>query len=278
MRSWKYILATLALAALSVWLGVFGSKDKNLHLIACDVGQGDAILVSLGNQQILTDAGPDNSVLDCLAKYLPFWDREIEVVILTHPQLDHYGGLVEVLNRYKVDTLLVRDFEISTSNLQALKKAIGGSQARLIKPVKGLVIRLGMIYLDILHPSEEFQSSEINEESVVYRLRKGDFEALLTGDIGKEATEKMLQEGLLTDVDYIKIPHHGSRNGLTLELLKAANPEVVVISAGKNNAYGHPHQEVLKMLKDRDIKILRTDQMGNIEIVSDGKSFWQGSD
>jgi len=250
--------------------------DKKLHIIACDVGQGDAILATYGNLQILTDGGPDNKVLECLSKYMPFWDREVELVILTHPQADHFTGLIEVFRRYKVDTFLVSKLNSSARSYEVLEKAVGSNQSRVVNPKEGMVIRLGLIQIEILHPSEsilEQKSLDLNDYSTVYNLKFGDFEALFTGDIGPKIIEEILAKNSIELVDYIKIPHHGSRNGTALELLKASMPKLAVISVGKDNSYGHPHQEVLKMLKDLGIQIKRTDEMGDVEIETDGRGF-----
>lgn len=274
MKTWKYLFGILALSALSIWFALFVSRDKNLHLIACDVGQGDAILAIYGKFQILTDGGPDNSVLTCLGKYIPFWDREIELVILTHPQFDHYGGLIEVFSRYKVGTFLTNDFNASTQGLEALKNAVGGAMTRVVKPAAGTRLRLGMIYLDILYPSEEAISKNPNDISIVTILKLGDFEALLTGDIGVPVTEEIISRGRVEDVDYVKIPHHGSKNGLTPILLEESRPEIAIISVGKNNSYGQPHEETLDILAAYGLRVLRTDEAGDIEVVSDGKKWW----
>lgn len=274
MRIWKYIFTVLMFTAIATWLAVFTAKDRNFHLIACNVGQGDAILAIYGSTQVLTDGGPDNSVLSCLEKYVPFWDREIELVVLTHPQLDHYGGLVEVLSRYKVGTFLTNSFETSTQGLKALENAMGGAEMEVLRPDVGIQLRAGMIYLDILHPPRGEFSENVNNISIVTVIRFGDFEALLTGDIENEIADEIAQRNLVKEVDYIKIPHHGSKNGLTRALLEVSSPQIAIISAGKNNSYGHPHQEILQMLADFGIRVFRTDRDGNIEVVSDGKKWF----
>ncbi len=291
MKAFKYVygLFILILALIGLSLGV--SPDENLHLIACDVGQGDAILAVNKNTQILIDGGPDERVLQCLGKYLPFWDRDLELVILTHPQVDHYGGLIEVFTRYHVDTFVANGLDSGASSYQALKKAVGGSGARVVNPREGLVLRVGLIYLDILSPSQSLLTQEAsdseanvlgaytstrdaNDFSVVAILRLGEFDALLTGDIGPTEIPEILALGKVKDVEYIKIPHHGSKNGLTLELLEASSPETAVISVGKNS-YGFPSEEVLQMLEEAKVRTLRTDTEGDIEVVSDGLSFWR---
>ncbi|OGM17015.1 hypothetical protein A2V61_04265 [Candidatus Woesebacteria bacterium RBG_19FT_COMBO_47_8] len=273
-----------------IGLGNFYSPDTNLHLIACDVGQGDAILAIYKNTQVLIDGGPGEEILDCIGKHVPFWDREIELVVLTHPQVDHYGGLIEVFKRYKVDTFLANGLDSSASSYQVLKNAVGGNGSRVLSPIEGMALRVGMIYLDILAPNQSLLEAEApnsptnilgaftskrdpNDFSVVAILRLGQFDALLTGDISPQEIPEILAGGRMRDVEYIKVPHHGSKNGLTLDLLEASTPEMAVISVGKNN-YGQPSEEIIRMLKDKGIKVSRTDELGDIEVVNDGSSFW----
>lgn len=288
---WRYIFSSLTLTAVVTWLAVFSFPDQRLHLVACDVGQGDAILATYGNVQVLTDGGPDNKVLSCLSRHMPFYDREIEMVVLTHPQLDHFGGLVEVFKRYKVNTFLGNSVDASSSGYQVLKKEIEGSQAQIINPSEGMMIRLGKIHYDIVNSPQNFDrveiagqatgvlgaftaSRDLNDYSVLANLSFGDFRALLTGDIDQNMIPDILKTGRIEKVDYLKVPHHGSKNGLTKELLDATGPKVAVISVGKNNRYGHPHEETLKLLRETGTKILRTDEGGEVEVITDGKKWW----
>jgi competence protein ComEC len=288
--SWKYLFGVLVLTVVTVWLAVIVSPDNKLHLIACDVGQGDAILATYRKTQILVDGGPDRSVLTCLSEHMPFWDREIEVVILTHPEADHLTGLIEVFKRYRVKTLVATPLDASSQGYQVLKNIVGGSGTRVVNPTSGMVIRLGLLYLDIVYPANKnlgltnpfinndvlgaFSSNQSpNDFSIVANLRLGEFDALLTGDIGPKVIDDVLATGKIRDIDYIKIPHHGSKNGLTKELLEASVPEIAVISVGKN-PWGHPHQEVLQLLQEAGVRTLRTDQEGDIEIITDGKNTW----
>lgn len=274
----------------TVWLAVIVSPDSKLHLITCDVGQGDAILATYRKTQILIDGGPDRSVLICLSEHMPFWDREIEVVILTHPEADHFTGLIEVFKRYRVKTLVATPLDASSQGYQVLKNIVGGSGTRVVNPTSGMVIRLGLLYLDIVYPANKnlgltnpfinndvlgaFSSNQSsNDFSIVANLRLGEFDALLTGDIGPKVINDVLATGKIRDIDYIKIPHHGSKNGLTKELLEASVPEIAVISVGKN-PWGHPHKEVLELLERYGLDVYRTDQHGNIEVVTDGKKWW----
>jgi len=298
-KRWIYLFGFLLLIALSIWIGVFSTKSSKMQIIACDVGQGDAILVVYGENEILIDGGANNDVLNCLSTYIPYWDRKIEVVILTHPQLDHYGGLTKVFETYEVDIFVANSLETGSQRYQVLEKAIGGSGARILEPDKGVSIRLGLMHLDILHPSKEYllastiKNSELGDEgvlgeyttsrdpnifSIVAKLSLGNFDALMTGDIDPELSdsigEMLISQGLTRSLEYIKVPHHGSKNGMSKKLLEVLSPtSLAVISAGKNNSYGHPHKEILDMLGGAGIKIFRTDESGDVVVETDGKTW-----
>lgn len=303
MKSLKLKLIFLFLINGLIWISVYQSRgNTNLRVIACDVGQGDAILITLNKSQVLIDGGPGGKVIDCLSTYMPFWDRKIELVILTHPQLDHYEGLIKVFEIYKVDTFLANSLVASSQSYKVLENEVGGSQARVINPQNDLTLRLGMMYLDILHPGSEFITSnstykvgktdfksenmgvlgasetklDPNEFSIVTLLKFKEFKALFTGDAGPELSDSLANRGNLVDVDYIKIPHHGSKNGVTEKLLDVTSPIVAVISSGKKNNYGHPNKEVIDMLKARNIEIFRTDEIGDVIIETDGTNIEVG--
>ncbi|MDP3994781.1 MAG: hypothetical protein Q8P91_03040 [bacterium] len=267
---WKYTFGLLALVCVGVWLAVFALSDKNLHLIACDVGQGDAILVTYGDIQILTDGGANNKVLDCLGKHMPFWDREIELVILTHPDKDHFRGLIEVFRRYRVDNFVHNGLESGSQEYQVLKKEVGGGGAKSIVAKEGTALRAGKIRLDIVSPKETNNNGESNDNSLVILLGYRDFEAILTGDVPKEILSGI---PVRKPLDYIKISHHGSKTGTDALVLANLMPKLAVISVGKNS-YGHPSGEVIKLLNSKGIKILRTDLMGDVEVISDGEKFF----
>ena len=266
----KYLFGFLTLLTVLIWLAVFASPSGNLHLVACNVGEGDAILAVFRNFQILVDGGPNSRVLDCLSRHLPFWDREIEVVVLTHPDKDHYGGLIEVFKRYQVDNFLSNGLDAGTLAYEVLEKEVGGKGIREAAAKKGTRVRVGEIYLDILSPEEAKKEAESNDNSLVIDLKYGNFEAVLTGDAPKEILNKI---SVNVPLDYLKLSHHGSKTGTDAFTLANFMPKLVVISVGKNN-YGHPNEEVLKILEEGKIKTLRTDEKGDIEVTSDGKRFW----
>jgi competence protein ComEC len=230
-----------------------------------------------------------------LGKYVPFWDREIEAIILSHPQLDHYGGLIDVVRSYKIDNFLASALDSEAEAYQELKKEVEARGIKVANPNEYTVVRYGDLYIDIVYPSQGFLArnsvftdvasrdkvlgsytsrKDPNEYSTVAILSFGDFDALLTGDIVPDVIPEVIAGGQLKDVEYLKVPHHGSKNGLTPELLNAVRPELAVISVGENNRFGHPHSEVLKLLEESGVEILRTDELGSIEILTDGNSWW----
>jgi len=274
MRIWKTVFVLELLIIASLFLAIFSFNNKKFQIVACDVGQGDAILVIYGDIQILTDGGSDSKVLDCLGEYVPFWDNKIELVILTHPDKDHFGGLIDVFERYEVINYLKSKAANSSLSYQVLENIVGGKGVNTIYASEGLSIRLGKIYLDILNPIEskekDVDDKDLNNSSIVSVLSFRDFKALLTGDIEIEGINRMVSKGTISKVNYLKMPHHGSKNNITSGLLRFSNPDVAVISVGKNS-YGHPNKEVLDTLTKLEIKTLRTDESGSILIEVDEK-------
>lgn len=295
-QAWKYFFLSLSLAIVAVLTALFQAPEKStLSIIACDVGQGDAILAVYEEIQILIDGGPKDDVMRCLEKYIPYWDRNLEVVILTHPQGDHLNGLLDVFEAYNVEYFVHSGLDTGNQKWQVLKSMVGGSDTKVLLADDGLSIRLGLIQLDILHPNSEFleknadvlgtstlerftSKEDPNEFSVVARLRLKNFDALFTGDIGPEVSDILAEKLVERSIEYIKIPHHGSKNGMSEKLLKAIKPKVAVISVSAKNSYGHPHKEILDMLKKYNVEILRTDLSGNVVVESDGESFWVKED
>jgi competence protein ComEC len=291
VRAYRYIIQLLILVAVGVVIAIFQLPDGNLHIIACDVGQGDAILITYKNIQVLTDGGPDSLVLDCLGRHIPFWDKDIELVISTHSDSDHVTGLIDVIEKYNVDKILINPIDPGTDIYRLLRSAVGGRGVGVLNPKEGMALGLGLIHLDIVSPSDEMFSKliaknegdklskylidkDVNLYSIVYRISFGRFSGLFPGDIPKEMSDALTAKESVGMVNYIKIPHHGSVNGLTPNLLKMVMPKVAVISVGVKNQWGFPAPEILKMLADNNVTVLRTDKMGDVEVVTDGEKIW----
>lgn len=266
----------LAMVLILVWVGIWQfPKDEKLRIIFCDVGQGDAALITYKSLQILVDGGPDNRVLDCLQAHLPFWDKKIEMVVSTHPDTDHVTGLIDVIDRYVVTQFLINSKGKDSGTFEAFKEAVLAEEASVYFPKKGDQVNLGALKLVFLWPKEQDQvlgattvEKKVNESSVVFSLSFGQFEALFPGDISSP-TEALID---FPDVELLKIAHHGSKYSTSEQFLKESEPEMAIISVGKNS-FGHPTKEVIDRLEEKKIKLLRTDQAGEIEVVSDGQSW-----
>jgi len=245
--------------------------------------------------QVLVDGGPDDRVIDCLSEHMPFWDREVEVLVLSHPQADHMNGLVKVLQRYKISEVVVSGATSQTEDFSAFRTAVLDEGATLHFARKGDEIRLASLSLLVLWPREPLGSvslwqkenidttvlgvgtavGNVNEESVVLLAKYGDFRALLVGDIGMKTEQALLGEGVLERVDVLKVAHHGSKYASSSDFLSAIQPQFAIISVGAKNRYGHPASDTLIRLDRVGVDILRTDELGDVEIITDGKEIWE---
>lgn len=278
-KFWSMLNILLVLLLGLLVLVVIQWPDKKLHLIFCDVGQGDAMLMVYRDKQILVDGGPDNSVLNCLGKSLPFWDRKIDVIVLTHPQADHMIGLIEVLRRYKVGLVMGSGVEAETLEFEEFKAMVKAEGLSLESVQQGEKLRLGMVEMEVVWPAgkagvgEAGGEVDVNEVSVVMLGKYGKFSWLLTGDIGEGEEDVLRLTDELQQVEVLKVGHHGSKTSSSEEFLKVIQPKLAVISVGKNN-FGHPSWEVVERLEAVGSRIVRTDQQGLVEVVSDGRRWW----
>jgi competence protein ComEC len=232
-----------------------------------DVGQGDAILISQGNNQVLIDGGKSGKVLlQRLSETLPFWERSIEVVVATHPDEDHIGGLVEMLSQYQVGVFLQTKEASSSPVFDALTKAQQDHQTPVIETFAGLSVTFpdeGSV-LETLAPMESFadhQLASTNEASIVMRLTLASGAVFLfTGDLPAVDEFNLPRQ----KVTVLKAGHHGSKTSTSNFFLDAISPDDAVISVGKENRYGHPAKEVLERLTQHHVAVFRTDQDGTI--------------
>jgi len=256
-------------------------NDKKLHVVICNVGQGDAIFIRApGGSDILIDGGPDDSVLACLGRHMPFWDKTLEIMILTHSHADHLTGLIDVAKRYAVLVFGAEKIANPSNSYKELIKQLeqNHTQQKFLYQDDKFITKDG-VNLKTLWPTQEWVdqnalpggNSNENGLSVIEMLSYKNFKALFTGDAQASDIGKI--ESRLGVIDLLKVPHHGSKTGLTEEVLGILNPKIAVISAGAKNKYGHPTAFILNLLKSKDIKTLRTDEAGDIEIISNGKSF-----
>ena len=276
------VLVVLASLNILAWIAVFDlAKPQFFEVNFFDIGQGDAIfIVSPKRQQILIDGGPDSKILEKLGKEMPFYDRSIDLVILTHPERDHLAGLIEVLKKYKVENILWTGIKRDSAEFKEWENLIKDEKAKIFIAKTGQKIHCstwndGHCYFEILFPFENLEGKEFensNDTSIVARLVFGKNHFLFTGDISKIAERELVIRANI-DSDVLKVAHHGSKTSSSEEFLKAVSPKIAVISVGKGNSYGHPHQEVLEIFQKFGIKVLRTDLDGDIKIISDGVKY-----
>jgi competence protein ComEC len=260
------------------WHEVFTlSGPKKLSVNFLDVGQGDSIFIETPNfQQILIDGGPSSKVLEELAKKMPFYDRSIDMVILTHPDPDHLNGIVEVLKSYKVDLVAFNGANGTDPAFAEFKKLIVKKAIPLVVLTKGKIAKMGVnLELDVLWPEQSLEGqkvSDFNISSIVSQLIYENTKYLFTADISTSVENKLIKAGTDLDSDVLKIGHHGSKYSSSDNFLQSISPQIAVISCGKDNRYGHPAPETLERLENQNIKYLRTDQLGDIKIESDGNN------
>jgi competence protein ComEC len=288
LANWQLIIVSLLfLSNFFVWYLVSKADSRILTVSFLNVGQGDAILIEAPNgNQVLIDGGPGRKILSELGQALPFYDRSIDLIIVTHPDSDHIGGLPLVLKNYAVvgflepEALPLRGegpgVICDTAICEALETAVTAEGAQKITAHRGQVIQLGRgAELEILSPVGPMAGKDTNSASVVAKLTYGATSFLFTGD-APQATERQLifADGKNLDIEVLKVGHHGSDTSSAPEFLAATSPEVAVISVGADNRYGHPKTSVLDSLAKIGAKILRTDQQGRIEITSDGEKLF----
>lgn len=275
------LFLALALGAAAVWWVLWQTEHRHLMTVAfLNVGQGDAIFVETPDgTQVVIDGGPDASILSELGKVLPFYDRSIDMLVVTNPDRDHYAGFIDVLERYRVGTVVVPGTQSNTATFERFARSISDHGVPAVLARQGMRFVLDEerdIRLDILFPDREVSSWKTNDGSIVSRLVYDTVSVMLTGD----ATAKT--EGILLDEygegalqsDVLKVGHHGSKTSSSVAFLQAVDPDIAVVSAGYHNSYGLPKQEILDRLKSLDIPTFITYEEGTIIMQSDGKNMW----
>lgn len=250
------------------------ANEGKLEVVFFDVGQGDAIFIETpSGKQVLIDGGPDRNVLRRLAGEMGYWDRTLDMVIATHEDKDHVGGLPDVFNRYAVGIFVRTENQGESLEANIIDDLSKREGSEIVFARRGMEFELGAsTTLEILFPDRDPTMLESNTSSIVARLVYGESEFLLTGDSPKSVEEYLVllnREGLQSDV--LKLGHHGSRTSTSELFLTAVNPSYAVVSSGKDNRYGHPHKEVTELLEKLNIPMLNTADEGNVVFVTEGK-------
>ncbi len=266
-------MAALIVGAVFVWLAIFEQpiSDK-VKIDFLDVGQGSAILVSApNNNQVLIDGGPSDAVLAKLGEALPLADRQIELLILTHPDSDHLSGLVEVLKRYEVGEILETGIADSSAEYKEWNNLIAQKNIPVIFAQAGQIIKIAdNLVIEILYPLAKINGQEFkntNATSLVGKIIYGQNSVLFTGDAEEQTEKPLLMLGADLKADILAVGHHGSKTSTSAEFLAAVAPQIAVIQVGLKNKYGHPTAEVLARLAG--INIFRTDLDSDIDFECD---------
>jgi competence protein ComEC len=241
----------------------FDNYQKTTEVVFLSVGEGDAMLISQGSNQILIDGGrASKDLLARLGRHMPFWDRTVEIVVATHPDADHIGGFAGLLTAYHVGQFLYTGAESKTEEYMLLRQALETDQTNIQKVFRGSTVRLpkgGNLIVEYPLTTLPEDMAETNTGSIVTRFTFGETKMLFTGDLPNE-------EGVLPNIgaiDILKVAHHGSRYSTSAAFLEQLQPKEAIISVGKN-MYGHPSPDVLKRLEEKGVKVHRTDREGDI--------------
>jgi competence protein ComEC len=270
------VVLSVSISAVSIYLIIFLSTPSPLRISFLDVGQGDAILIQTpSGRTMLIDGGATDVVLARLADKLSFFDREIDVMEETHPDADHVTGLIPVLKKYYVRMILTSPIKGTTKVFNELERRINDEHAEVHVAKKGDTINFhdGVI-VTVLYPSANYiaKKNDTNDASVSIVVKYGDISFLLTGDLPELEESKLISDLLPRHVTVYKAGHHGSKYSSSEQLLTYIRPEYTVISAGKNNTYGHPSPEAISRLQRYSREIISTIDRGTITFVTDGKS------
>lgn len=274
----KHPLAAIALVIIAVAVLIFQRASDGettvtapmdgLYVHYIDVGQGDSELICCNGEYMLIDAGV-SSAGDTVVEYIKNLGIEkLDYVVCTHGHADHCGGLDEVVENLDVDTVFTSPYAGDSSAYEKFTEAVESASLTLDVPDYGVKYSLGQAQFEFIGPLSDH--TNVNDDSLVMRLVYGDTSFLFTGDITATAEKELIEDGENLKCDVLKVAHHGSSGSSCYQFIYEAEPKIGVISCGKDNDYGHPHEETLSRLSDADVTVYRTDELGSIVIFSDG--------
>lgn len=270
-----FVVLFSSLSFLSLCLIVSLVTPHKLRVSFLDVGQGDAILIQTpSGKSMLVDGGPTNIILERLAREMSYFDNDIDVLVATHPDADHVTGLIPVLEKYKILTTVISPADGSTKIVDDLNNHIVDEQSDVhVAKVGDAIDFHDGVTAHILYPPSNFRGkkSDTNDASVSMVISYGDETFLLTGDLPSTHEQELISEMLPKDITVYKVGHHGSKYSSGEVLLSYSKPEYAVVSAGKDNKYGHPNREAIERLQKYAKEIISTIDRGTISFVADGR-------
>jgi beta-lactamase superfamily II metal-dependent hydrolase len=264
------LIIIVVLTDVLLWQRVLSPAHEQ-SLIALNIGQGDGTLAIFPNgMTVLTDAGPDGTVVRELERALGPRERTIDIAIITHPQLDHFGGLADILRRFSVRAVLVNgrtaDDAATGGAWNELLDVLREQDISILRVEAGSSITQNGFGLDVLNPDGAWlQSGELNDTGLVALAQFRGWRALMTADIGGSVEEDIARRADIR-ADVLKVGHHGSRYSTSEKFLRSVAPRVALISAGARNRYGHPAPETLERLAAAGATVFRTDRNGAIRV------------
>ncbi len=272
MKKYYLLIFTFLLLVINIFLFHLEWKDshRSFTFAVLDVGQGDALFIeSPTGTQVMFDVGPPRKVLGPLQKIMSPFDKTIDAIFITNPDADHIGGFVDILKNYKVGAVFSSGTTSDSKTFQNLKEEIKNQNIPDVLAKKGMKLDLGGgVFIDILFPDRDVSMWTTNDGSIVARMTYGDTSIMLTGDSTNKTEKIILSENNSDQLKstILKVGHHGSRTSTSSSFVKAISPVYAFISVGKDNKYGHPHQDILTGLAQFGAKIFRTDLLGTLII------------
>lgn len=276
------VVAVMMVASGSLWLSPQTSArlvtpSPYLSVSFLDIGQGDAIFVETPDGiQILIDGGPDGTVIRELAKLMKPWDRTIDVVVATHADKDHIAGLVDVLERFTVNLIVMTENAHDTGVANEFRNMAEKEGAEIVFARAGQTWHLGAsTTVHVYSPADDPTEWESNASSIVTQIAYGDVAFMLTGDAPLAIEDFMVRQyDVRLRSDVLKLGHHGSRTSTSELFAKTVMPKYAVVSAGRDNRYGHPHPEPITNVSKAGGTVLSTAERGTITFFSNGEEVW----
>lgn len=271
----KLIIYLLILSIL-IFYNYSNYLNNRLYVYYLDIGQGDSTLIKTPDKKlILIDGGEGKLVVERMSRFIPFWERKIDLVISTHYDQDHIGGLFDVLDRYQIKNLMINHPPHSTFLTKSFDQKLAQKTGiNIIYPSKDTDFKMGCcVMIDTLWPVDQQTAVTLkpNEQSISILLSYQKFKAFFGGDLPRNYEDKIAHE--MGDIDILKIGHHGSRTSTSSYFVNQVKPELAIISCGLDNKFGHPHQETLDTLNNYGLEIYRTDFLGDIIVTVDKNSY-----
>ncbi|MBQ9701121.1 MAG: MBL fold metallo-hydrolase, partial [Lachnospiraceae bacterium] len=273
------VAALIAATGVSIGTGVFSGGNKTdrdikdvsgeLQIHYIDVGQGDATLIQCDGMNMLIDAGENDKGMQVRVYLEKQGVKKLDYVIGTHPDSDHIGGLDVVIYNFDCGTILMPDYEKDTKTYDDVIQTIKNKHYKITEPIVGTTYELGQAEFTIIAPNRDYDDA--NDASIGLVLTYGEQSFLFTGDAEEAAEADIVKNGIDIQAKVYKAGHHGSRTSSSEELLELVKPEIVVISCGEDNSYGHPHADILNYCRTNKIPVYRTDMQGTIVVKTDGK-------